>query len=101
MVDDAGVVEASRSLSFKQEALTEFFFLFRRLAMQRDGLDRDQAIDLRVAGLVDHAHGSAAEFGNDLVAAKTPDWRAPVDTSTVLPAGACRHTSDFVRDSSS
>jgi hypothetical protein len=57
------MVQASGGLRFANKSLAEFFFLLRIVPADGKGLYRDLAIDLRVARLVDHAHGAPAEFG--------------------------------------
>ena len=71
--NNARVVKASGSLRFVHEAQAEFLFLVRFLPPERDRFHRNQAIDLRVAGLIDHTHGSAPQLSDDLVAAKPRD----------------------------
>src|SRR4051812_43158301 len=64
------MVQTACGLGFVHEAQAEFLFLFGLLSPERNGLDRDEAVDLRISGLVDNAHSSATEFTQDLVAAK-------------------------------
>ena len=55
-----GMVKTPCGLSLVHEAEPEFLFFLGLLAPQGNGFHRDQAIDLRIAGLVDDAHGAAA-----------------------------------------
>ena len=68
--DDARMVKASGGLRLVHEAQAEFLFLVRFLPPERDRFHCNHAIDLRVPGLIDHTHGSATQFSDDLVAAK-------------------------------
>src|SRR5712672_179300 len=67
---DSRMRQAARSLRFPKEALAIVEFLFRGLASQRNGLYRDDAIDLRIARLIDNTHGSPTQLGEDLVSPK-------------------------------
>jgi hypothetical protein len=71
VVDDhyRRVAEASRRARLAQEALAHRGLLVRREIAPQD-LDRDVALDDRVARLVDDAHRPAAEFGEDPVSAQ-------------------------------
>jgi hypothetical protein len=55
---------------FPDEAFAVLRFSLWRLAGQRDSLHSYHAINLGIAGPVDHAHRSPAKFGQDLVAAE-------------------------------
>src|SRR5216684_4809886 len=68
---DSRMRQAARSFRFPKEALTIVKLLFRGLASQRNGLYRDDAIDLRIARLIDNTHGSPTQLGEDLVSSKT------------------------------
>ena len=71
--NDPGMVQTSCRLRLMHEAQTEFLFLVRLLAPQRDSLHRDHTVDLRIPGLVHHTHGPAAQLRHDLVPAKLLD----------------------------
>src|SRR6266481_3483523 len=68
---DSRMRQAARSFRFPKETLTIVKLLFRGLASQRNGLYRDDAIDLRIARLIDNTHGSPTQLGEDLVSPKT------------------------------
>ena len=68
--DDTGVMQSACGLRFVHEAKAKFLFCVGFLPPQRNGLHRDQAFDLRVASLVDDAHGSPTQFADDLVSAE-------------------------------
>ena len=70
--DDARMLQASGGLRFAEKSFAEFLFFFWFMAAKQDGLDRDQAVDLRIARLIDDAHGAAAQFPEDLVASEFP-----------------------------
>src|ERR1039458_8147440 len=55
---DSRMRDAARSFRFPEETLAILVFLFRRLASQRNGLYRDDAVDLGIARFVDDTHGS-------------------------------------------
>ena len=61
---DGRVVHLGDELGLALEALLE---LGRQVA-RRDQLDRDVAVEQRIAGAVDDAHAAAAELPEDLVA---------------------------------
>ena len=63
--------QTARRFCFPKETLAILAFLFQRLAGQRNGLYRDDAIDLRIARFVDNTHRSPTQFGEDLVSPKT------------------------------
>ena len=65
--DDVRVVEASRRTRFTVEALLVGLGLDAR-EPHVDRLDRDHAVDQRVAGAVNHAHRPAADLLEELVA---------------------------------
>jgi hypothetical protein len=54
--------EAARGFRFPEETLAILQLLLRRLAGQRNGLYRDEAVDLRVASLVNNTHGSPTQL---------------------------------------
>src|SRR5580765_999388 len=68
--DNSRMVQASCGLRFIQETQPEFLFFLGFLAPEGHGLHGNQAVNLRIASLVDDAHGAAAEFREDLVSAK-------------------------------
>src|ERR1700704_5332593 len=68
---DSRMRQAARSFRFPEESLAILKLLFRGLASQRNGLYRDDAIDLRIACFVDNTHGSTPQLGEDLVSPKT------------------------------
>jgi hypothetical protein len=47
-------------LCLDEKSLAEFFVALRFLPLQRNGLERNQAIDLGIARPVDDSHGTAA-----------------------------------------
>ena len=59
---DAGMVQASGSLCFANKPLPELFFLLGIVPADGERLYRDLPIDLRIARLVHHTHGTPAEF---------------------------------------
>ena len=61
---DVFVVERGGRLSFPDEARVG---LVVGAQVRRQKLQRDGAVELRVAGFVDHAHAPATEFLQDLV----------------------------------
>src|SRR5467141_1516380 len=68
---DSRMREAARSFRFTKETLAILELLFRRLASQRNGLHRNDAINLGIARFVDDTHGSPTQLGEDLVSPKT------------------------------
>ena len=62
---DVGMIERRRGTRLARESI-ERLGRIRRLIRQE--LQRDQAAELRVFGLIDDAHTPAAEFGKDAVA---------------------------------
>src|SRR5450755_1488867 len=68
---DSGMRKASGGFRFPNETLAIVAFLFQRLAGQGNRLYRDDPVDLGIAGLVDNAHGSSSQFGEDLVSPET------------------------------
>src|SRR6202521_6472097 len=68
---DSRMRQAARSFRFPKETLAVLKLLFRGLASQRNGLYRDDAIDLGIARFVDNTHGSPTQLGEDLVSPKT------------------------------
>src|SRR2546429_3710951 len=66
--DDMGMRELARGLGFEEETLVEFLAPFR-VVRKDDGLQRDDAVESRVLGLVDDPHRAAAQLAEDLVAA--------------------------------
>src|SRR5216684_5277282 len=67
---DSMMRQAARGFRFPNETLAILAFLFRRLASQRNGLYRDDAIDLGIARFIDNTHGSSTQLGKDLVSPK-------------------------------
>src|SRR5258708_36714021 len=63
--------QTARSFRFPKETLAILEFLFRGLASQRNGLYRDDTIDLGIACFVDNTHRSPTQLGEDLVSPKT------------------------------
>src|SRR6202140_5661991 len=68
---DSRMRQAARSFRLPKETLAILKLPFRGLASQRNGLYRDDAIDLGIARFVDNTHGSPTQFGEDLVSPKT------------------------------
>ena len=68
--DNPGMYQPSGRLCLKKETFPVFAVLVAGLAKQGDGLKGYKAVDLGIARLVNHTHGSAAEFGHDLVPAQ-------------------------------
>src|SRR6266446_2457178 len=68
---DSRMRQTARSLRFPKETLAIFKLLFGGLASQRNGLYRDDAIDLGIARFVDDTHRSPTQLGEDLVSPKT------------------------------
>src|SRR5579863_528754 len=66
--DDSGMRQSSRRLRFMDEPLTVIPFFLRILPHQRNSFDRDQTVNLRVAGTIDNAHAAASYLGDDLIA---------------------------------
>src|SRR5207302_11149676 len=66
--DDAGMRELAGGLGFEEKPLVEFLAPFR-IIRKDDGLQRDDAVESRVLGLVDDPHRAAAQLAEDLVAA--------------------------------
>jgi hypothetical protein len=62
------MIELAGGLGLDQEALLVLGAPVGVL-VQDDGLQRDHAVEVRVLGLVDHAHRAAPELAEDLVAA--------------------------------
>ena len=71
MVTIPGCDNAAGRFRLPVETFAILTLLFGRLAGKRNGLHRDDAVDLGIAGLVDHAHGSPAQFAEDFVSAET------------------------------
>ena len=70
--DDAGMGEDSRRSRFPEKALPQAFLLFRgALFAQLDGLDGHRPPDVRIDGVVHHAHGATAQLSDDLVSPNT------------------------------
>src|SRR5258708_37048577 len=67
---DSRMRQAARSFRFPKETLAILKLLFRGLASQRNGLYRDDAIDLGIARFVDNTHGSPTQRDEDLVSPK-------------------------------
>ena len=68
--DDARMMQASGGLGFVEKSAAKFCFFLGLLPVQRNGLQGDDSVDLRIARLVDDAHGSAAQLADDLVPAE-------------------------------
>jgi len=62
--DDVGMLEGAGGTRFLIEALEKI--RLRALAAG-DGLQGDEAVNERIAGFIDSAHGAASEFGDDFV----------------------------------
>jgi hypothetical protein len=62
--------ETSGGAGFLNKTLTIFAFVKRGLPAERNGFNRDDAIDLGIARAVHDAHGSAPDFGFELVTAQ-------------------------------
>ena len=70
--DDIRMIEFAGRLHFALEALLEIDqFLFGEVEV--DGFDRDRAVDERIYGLIDDAHGALTDFLDDHVAAEFLD----------------------------
>ena len=61
---DVGVIERRNRARLPLEALAEFR---SRRGLSDDDFDGDDAIETRVAGLVDLAHAAFAELGDDAI----------------------------------
>src|ERR1700687_1354144 len=68
---DSWMRQAARSFRFPTETLAIVKLLSRGLASQRNGLYRDDAVNLRVARFIDNTHGSPTQLGEDLVSPET------------------------------
>src|ERR1700719_89778 len=68
---DSRMRQTTRSFRFPKETLAILKLLFRGLASQRNGLYRDDPIDLGIARFVDNTHGSPTQLGENLVSPKT------------------------------
>ena len=69
---DVRMIEPPRSFGFAEKARSRFGeFGIAEFAGERNGFDRDQSIDGGIAAQVDDAHGAAADFALELVAAET------------------------------
>src|SRR5580765_4345814 len=64
------MMEPARGLRLVHEAQAKLFFFVGFLAPEGNGFYGNEPVDLRVACFIDHAHGAAAEFADDLVTAK-------------------------------
>ena len=92
---DIRMIEAPRSFGLPKEPRSRFGELrIAELAGERDGFDRDQAIDGGIAAQVDDAHGAAADFALELVAAETLRFLPPPAAARAwpLPRGAAAAT---------
>ena len=68
--DDPGMLQPAGRLGLAAEAKAHLLGLARGQRVElEDGLDCDAAIDLRIVGEIDHAHGAAAYLAADLVPA--------------------------------
>src|ERR1700675_2507871 len=68
---DSRMRQAASSFRLPKETFAIVKLLFRGLASQRNGLYRNDAVNLRVARFVDNTHGSPTQLGQDLVSPKT------------------------------
>src|SRR6202163_3953279 len=68
---DSRMRQTARSFRFPKETLAILKLLFRGVAIQRNGLYRDDPIGLGITRCVDNTHGSPTQFGEDLVSPKT------------------------------
>ena len=59
--DDTGVRQPARRLGFQDETHAELGLVVVLLP-QEQGFDGNDAVDLRIASLIDEAHGTASEF---------------------------------------
>jgi hypothetical protein len=66
--DHVRVIQLAGGLGLEEEALAVLVRALR-IVGDDDGLQRHGAVEVRVLGLVDDAHGAAAELAEDLVAA--------------------------------
>src|ERR1700722_7199077 len=57
----------SRGLCFVDEPLPVILLFVRILSQQRDGFNRDQAVDFGIAGTIDNAHSAASNLGDDFI----------------------------------
>ena len=74
---DRGMIEPAGHLRFAEEPRAGFLqILFLEFIGQRDGLDRDDAIDVGIAAQVHDAHRAFAQFTLDLVAAELAAQRS-------------------------
>src|SRR6202007_2230525 len=65
--DDVRMVQLARGLRLEHEALL-VLGAAGRVFLEDDGLQREQAVEVRILGLVDDAHRAAAELADDAVA---------------------------------
>ena len=67
---DVGVIERGLQARFAQEAADEDIFLAARTLTQpgMDDLERDQALEARIAGFINRAHSARPQELQDLVA---------------------------------
>ncbi len=79
--DDAGVVEAACGLRLPEESFAELVGDLG-VDIEPQGLERHHAVDERVAGEIDDAHGAPAERLDDLVATDVGDGH-PVHSTVV------------------
>ncbi len=63
-LDDVRIVERRHAARFAQETLLHALIVRERIG---EHLDRDVAIQRCFVAFVDHAHATAAEFGDDVV----------------------------------
>src|SRR3989442_6299022 len=83
------MVEARERERFAAEALARLAVLTRR---GRQHLDRDLAVQPRVAGAIDLAHSPRTERGDDLVGAEAGAGEEPHPRNLpTVPAGAQSH----------
>ena len=67
--DDAGVREDARRARLAEEPLPQLLLLLGLARAEVDRLDGDRPADIRIDGVVNDAHGAAAELPDDLVPA--------------------------------
>src|SRR5271156_184203 len=63
--------QAPRRFGLPKESFAILPLFFRWLAGQGKSLYRNDPVYFRIARFVDHAHGSASQFSEDLVSPKT------------------------------
>src|SRR3982074_958899 len=68
---DSRMRQAAGSFRLPKETLAILKLLFRGLPSQRNGLYRDDPVNLRVARFIDNTHRSPTQLGEDLVSPET------------------------------